>query len=368
MELSSELFPKDNLSIVLYGKNDLRLEKWPLPTRIEPDEVLLESHSTGICGTDLHLWRAAQVADYEWKKPFCLGHEPSAVVLKCGSSVQNLKPGDRVAVEPAIPCLKCNFCRSGRYNLCPVSNEQSHGLPNSDGSLRRYYCHRADFCFKLPDKISLEEGALVEALAVVVHACRRLNIEPGSTVLVCGAGPVGVMAMLAAKAFGANRVCITDIKKSRLEMAKQMGADHTMWVDLSQDVASLDPKHLAKEIIDMLGGNKPDFSLECSGVDSSQSMAIHATKHGGRIAIVGLGSPANRVPLSTATMKEIDLIGVCRIKDDYPLAISLMESGKINLGPLITQRFPIEQALEAFQLLARGEEGVLKVLIQYDLA
>ena len=111
-------------------------------------EVLLKSHSTGICGTDLHLWRSAQVASFQLNRPFCLGHEPSAVVMQCGQQVHHLKPGDRVAVEPAIPCLKCDRCRSGRYNLCPVSNEQSHGLPNSDGSLRRYYTHRADFCFK----------------------------------------------------------------------------------------------------------------------------------------------------------------------------------------------------------------------------
>ncbi|KAH9417243.1 hypothetical protein DERP_007240 [Dermatophagoides pteronyssinus] len=366
--LSMDLFRKENLAIVLYGQNDLRLEQWPLPDKLGNDEVLLRSHSTGICGTDLHLWRHAQVADFRLQRPFCLGHEPSAVVMKCGNNVHHLKPGDRVAVEPAIPCLKCDRCRSGRYNLCPISNLQSHGLPNSDGSLRRYYTHRADFCFKLPDSISLEEGALIEALAVVIHACRRVKIQPGDSVLVCGAGPVGVMAMLAAKAFGSNRVCVTDIKQSRLNLAQKMGADHCYWIDLSQkELSSVDR---AQHIVQMMG-RSPDITLECTGVGSSQSMAIHATKHGGRIAIVGLGQPSNGIPLSTMTMKEIDLIGVCRIKDDYPLAIELIESGKINVKPLITQCFPIEQALDAFNLLGAPSDdehqNVVKILYYFDL-
>lgn len=111
-------------------------------------ECLLHSHSTGICGTDIHLWRNAAVADFVADRPYVLGHEPSATVLAVGTAVKHLKPGDRVAIEPAIPCLQCDFCRKGRYNLCPESNKQSHGLPCADGSLRRYYTHRADFCFK----------------------------------------------------------------------------------------------------------------------------------------------------------------------------------------------------------------------------
>ncbi|KAH9423985.1 hypothetical protein DERP_005570 [Dermatophagoides pteronyssinus] len=362
VKLDAGIFPKKNLAVVLHGKNDLRLEEWPLPEKLNPYEVLLKSHSTGICGTDLHLWRSAQVASFQLSRPFCLGHEPSAVVMECGPQVTNLKPGDRVAVEPAIPCLKCEFCRSGRYNLCPISNRQSHGLPNSDGSLRRYYTHRADFCFKLPDCISLEEGSLVEALAVVIHACRRVQVQVGDSVLVCGAGPVGVMAMLAAKAFGCHKVCITDVKPSRLEMAKKMGADHVYCVDTTK---AMTDKQLASEIIELIG-QPVDICIECSGFESSQSMAIYATRPGGRIAIVGLGAPANRVPLSTATMKEIDLIGICRIKDDYPLAIRLIETGRINVKPLITHRFQIDKALDAFKLLQSGTESVMKVLIQYE--
>ncbi len=154
----------------------------------------------------------------------------------------------------------------------------------------------------------------MEALAVVVHACRRVRVHIGQAVLVCGAGPVGIMTMLAAKAFGANHVIITDIQQSRLDLAKQLGADAIYHIDVKK---KFDEREAAREIIAALGGRHPDVSIECTGVESSQSMAIHATRPGGRVAIVGLGAPANRVPLSSAAMREVDLIGVCRIKDEY---------------------------------------------------
>ena len=272
----------------------------------------MHSESTGICGTDIHLWRNAAIADFVVTRPYVLGHEPSATVMDVGSNVKHLKVGDRVAIEPAIPCFTCDFCRGGRYNLCPISNQQSHGLPCADGSLRRYFTHFAPFCFKLPENVSLEEGAMVEALAVVVHACRRVNVHIGEHVLICGAGPVGIMAMVCARAFGATQIFITDINQSRLELAKELGADGTYWIDVKKP---FNDRAVAAEIVELMGGH-PDCSIECSGVQTSQAMAIHATKAGGRVGIVGLGAPTNSVPLSSAAMREVDLIGVCRIKDE----------------------------------------------------
>ncbi|CAG2114863.1 unnamed protein product, partial [Medioppia subpectinata] len=268
--------------------------------------------SCGICGTDVTLWKKGFVADFVVKKPFVLGHEPSAVVIGVGSEVTNLKVGDRVAVEPALPCLKCQFCRSGRYNLCPASNLHSHGLPPADGCLRRYYTHRSDFCYKLPENVSCEEGALVEALAVVVHACRRVGVGIGQNVLVCGAGPVGIMCFLVAKAFGASKVFLTDINESRLKMAKQLGADGVFVINPK----TFNDKEMAKTIRSAIGANSlgVDIAIECTGVESSVCLAIHVTKSGGKVGIVGLGADC-KIPLSSAAMREVDLIGVCRIKD-----------------------------------------------------
>lgn len=169
------------------------------------------------------------------------------------------------------------------------------------------------FLYRLPESVTLEEGAMVEALAVVVHACRRVDIHIGHHVLVCGAGPVGIMTLLCAKAFGAHKTFITDINQSRLALARSLGADGTYWIDISKP---FEDRKVAAEIVQQMGGMMPDRTIECSGVETSQSMAIHATKSGGKVAIVGLGSPMNRVPLSSAAMREVDLIGVCRIKDE----------------------------------------------------
>ncbi|CAG2177772.1 unnamed protein product, partial [Oppiella nova] len=217
-----------NLSVVLHGKNDLRLQQTPVPHKLEP------FGSCGICGTDIHLWSEGYVADFIVGNPYVIGHESSAIVVAVGDRVENLKPRDRVAVEPAIPCHECDICRSGRYNLCPLSNLQSRGLPPMDGCLQQYYTHPALFCHKLSDNVSAEEGAMCEPFAVVVHAARRVQLSAGHNVLVCGAGTIGLMSLLCAKAFGANKVFVTDVRKSQLDLAIKLGADKTYLIDLKQ--------------------------------------------------------------------------------------------------------------------------------------
>ncbi|KAK8374803.1 hypothetical protein O3P69_015526 [Scylla paramamosain] len=196
----------DNLSAVLYAKNDLRMENRLIPEP-GPNEVLLHMSCVGICGSDVSYLKRGAIGDFIVKAPMVLGHESSGVVAKCGSNVKNLKPGDRVAIEPGVPCRMCNFCKSGKYNLCP--DVVFCATPPYDGSLCRYYKHAADFCFKLPDHVSLEEGAILEPLSVGVHACRRAGVTMGSNVLVLGAGPIGLVSLLTAKAMGASQICVT---------------------------------------------------------------------------------------------------------------------------------------------------------------
>ncbi|XP_054155364.1 sorbitol dehydrogenase-like [Oppia nitens] len=350
----------DNLSLVIHGPNDLRLEQTPIKDTLEPNECLLETHSCGFCGTDIHLMDHGRMADFIVKEPLVIGHETSARVVAVGGDVKNLKVGDRVAVETAIPCQKCDYCRAGRYNLCPISNTQARGLPPKHGCLRRYYAHPADFLFKLPDNVSWEEGAMCEPFSCIVHACRRLNIMAGHNVLVCGAGAMGMMAFLCAKAFGANKVFVTDINKSRLALADKLGADKTYAIDPK----TFNDFDMAQTVVKDMGCN-PDISIECTGNDSSTSMAIYATKNGGKVGIVGLGGLKSTVPLVHTAMREIDLIGVCRFKDDYPLAIELIASGKVNLKPLITHKFPITEAIEALKFMKKNVEGSLKIMVHY---
>jgi len=284
-----------------------------------------------------------------------LGHEAAGTVHKCGPGVTHLKPGDRVAIEPGVPCRKCEHCKGGHYNLCETVFFCA--TPPDHGNLCRYYKHAADFCFKLPDHVSLEEAATFEPLSVAIHACLRADVKIGKTVLVCGAGPIGLMNLLTAKAMGATKVIITDVVESRLSFAKTVGADETL------NVGGKDVETLVKEV-EVLMGRKPEVTIECSGFESSTKLAIECTKNGGMVLLVGMGPPEIKVPLLSAAIREIDIRGVFRYANCYPIALDLVSTGKINVKPLITHRFTLEQTLQAFETSRLGTDGAIKVIIK----
>ncbi|KAK7074574.1 hypothetical protein SK128_026859 [Halocaridina rubra] len=346
----------DNLSAVLYAKNDLRLENRPIPEP-GPNEVLLRMAQVGICGSDVSYLTKGFIGDFVVKAPMVLGHEAAGVVAKCGANVKHLKPGDRVAIEPGIPCRMCDFCKGGKYNLCP--DVFFCATPPDHGNLCRYYKHAADFCYKLPDHVSLEEGAILEPLSVGVHACRRAGVTLGSKVLICGAGPIGLVNLLTAKAMGATSVCITDIAENRLQVAKEMGADHTLLVSTG------DAEALAKEIKELLG-DMPDITIECSGAEPSIRLGIFATKSGGMMVLVGLGPPEVKIPIVNAAVREVDIRGIFRYANCYPLALDMIASGKVNVKPLITHRFKLEESAKAFETARTGAGGAIKVMISCE--
>ncbi|XP_061719824.1 sorbitol dehydrogenase-like [Cydia pomonella] len=342
----------DNLTAVLHQTKDLRLEQTPIP-EINDDEVLLRMDCVGICGSDVHYWQSGACGHFVLKEPMIMGHEASGVVAKVGAKVKNLVPGDRVAIEPGVPCRYCEFCKSGRYHLCP--DIIFCATPPCHGNLARYYKHAADFCYKLPDHVSMEEGALLEPLSVGIHACRRAGVTGGSTVLVLGAGPIGLVIMLAAKAFGASKVLITDILQSRLDFAKKMGADATMLVTRDDNEADLVAR------THQLLGEHPDFSIDASGAQSTVRLAMLATKSGGTAVLVGMGSPELTVPLAGAMSREVDIRGIFRYVNEYPIALAMVASGKINVKPLVTHHFSLEETVEAYETARRG--AGIKVMI-----
>lgn len=329
------------------------MEERPIP-QPGPNEVQVEMQAVGICGSDVHYWQKGCIGDFVVKAPMVLGHEPAGIVSALGEGVKHLKVGDRVALEPGVPCRMCEWCRNGSYNLCPDITFSA--TPPYHGTLTRYYVHAADFCFKLPDHVSFEEGALLEPLAVGVHACRRARIVLGSKVLITGAGPIGLVSLLAAKAMGASKVVITDITDSRLTVAKQMGADFVL------NVAGKDPKSLATEVASMLGG-LPDSSIECSGAEASTRLGIYATKSGGTFVLVGMGGHEVTLPMINALINEIDIRGVFRYANCYPTALEMVATGKVDVKPLITHRYTLEQALDAFETTRTGAGGAIKVMI-----
>ncbi|MGH0154593.1 UNVERIFIED_CONTAM: hypothetical protein FKN15_027501, partial [Acipenser sinensis] len=293
-------------------------------------EVLLRMHSVGICGSDVHYWQHGRIGDFVLKKPMVLGHEASGQVLKVGSAVEHLKSGDRVAIEPGVPREIDEFCKNGRYNLSPTIFFCA--TPPDDGNLCRYYVHNGNFCYKLPDNVTYEEGALIEPLSVGIHACRRAGVTLGSTVFVCGAGPIGHVSLLVAKAMGASQVVISDLSADRLKKAKELGADFAVQVQREA------PQELAQKV-------------------EGDSLR-------GVVVLVGLGPDMVNVPLVNAAVREVDIRGIFRYCNTWPMAIAMLASKKVDVKPLVTHRFPLEQALEAFETTRKGL-GV-KVMLKCD--
>jgi len=345
-----------NLTAVLHKVDDIRLEDKSIP---EPahDEVLLRMDSVGICGSDVHYWTHGAIGDFVVKAPMVLGHEAAGVVHKVGKNVTTLEAGDRVAIEPGVPCRRCNYCKTGVYNLC--LDMKFCATPPIHGNLCRFYTHAADFCYKLPPHMSLEEGALMEPLAVGVHACRRAGVSLGKKVLICGAGPIGLVNLLTAKAMGASEIIITDIAQNRLDVAKSIGATHTYLVKIGSDAETM-----AKDIENLLGGEKPDITIECSGVESSVRFGIFSTKSGGMLVLVGLGAPEIKMPIVNAAVREVDIRGIFRYANCYPTAIAMVASGRVDVKPLITHRFSLEETLQAFETAKTGAGGAIKVMIK----
>lgn len=344
----------DNLTAVLYGIEDLRLEQRPVP-EIKDDQVLLEIDCVGICGSDVHYLVHGRIGDFVCTGPMVIGHEASGVVCKVGAKVNNLKVGDRVAIEPGVPCRHCEFCKGGNYNLCP---EMAFcATPPFDGNLTRYYAHAADFCYKLPDHVTMEEGALLEPLSVGVHACRRANVQLGSVVLVLGAGPIGLVTLIAAKAMGASKVLITDLLDDRLVVAKNLGANYTLKIE-----KGVSEEELVKQIHAALGC-APDKTVDCSGAEATNRLAILATRNGGCAVLVGNGPLNVKVPLINALSREVDIRGVFRYCNDYPLALALVASGIADVKPLITHHFDITETKDAFNTSRHGLGGAIKVMI-----
>lgn len=325
-----------------------------MPT-IQDHEVLLEMDSVGICGSDVHYLVNGRCANFVVKKPMIIGHEAAGVVHKVGKSVKTLKVGDRVAIEPGVPCRTCDHCKGGRYNLC--TDIIFCATPPVDGNLTRFYRHAADFCFKLPDHVTMEEGALLEPLSVGVHACRRANVGLGSNVLILGAGPIGLSTLVAAKSMGAGNVLIIDVVATRLELAKELGATHTLVADKTRTEAE------NVDIVHTILGVAPDVCIDCSGAESTTRLAILAAKSGGCVVLVGMGSAESKLPLADGLVREVDIRGVFRYCNDYPAALALVASGKINVKKFITHHFDITETEKAFHYARNGLENAVKIMI-----
>ncbi|KAK5992435.1 putative D-xylulose reductase A [Cladobotryum mycophilum] len=344
-----------NLSFVLNKPNDVTFEERPKPSITSPHDVLVAINYTGICGSDVHYWVHGAIGHFAVKDPMVLGHESSGTIVEVGSAVKDLKLGDYVALEPGYPCRRCAPCRAGKYNLCP--DMVFAATPPYHGTLTGLWTGPSDFCYKLPESVSLQEGALIEPLAVAVHIVKQAQVQPGQSVVVMGAGPVGLLCAAVAKAYGASKVVSVDIVQSKLDFAKSFCSTHTY---ASQRIS---PEENAAAIKELAGlPNGADVVIDASGAEPSIQASLHLVRMGGTYVQGGMGKSDITFPIMALCLKEVTARGSFRYgAGDYELAIELVATGKVDVKKLVTGVVDFKDAEEAFKKVKGGE--AIKILI-----
>lgn len=337
---------------VMLGIGKIGFEERDIP-KAKDDEVLVKLEYVGICGSDLHYYETGAIGDYVVKPPFVLGHEPGGTVVEVGKNVKHLKVGDRVALEPGKTCGHCEFCKTGRYNLCP--DVVFFATPPVDGVFQEYVAHEADLCFKLPDNVSTLEGALIEPLAVGFHAAIQGDAHLGQRAVVMGAGCIGLVSMMALKARGVSEVYMVDIMEKRLEKALELGATGVI------NGAKEDVLERVKELTDGAG---MDLVIETAGTEITTRQAIHMAKKGSTIVLVGYSKSGEMtLPMSLVLDKELTFKTVFRYRHIYPMAIDAVAAGKVNLKGIVTDVFELDEAQKAMDYSVNNKADIVKAVI-----
>ena len=329
---------------VLLGVGQVAVEERPTP-RPGAGEVLVRVGSVGVCGSDMHYYEHGRIGPYVVDRPLILGHEAGGVVAEVGPGVQSLTVGQRVSIEPGVPCRSCSQCLAGRYNLCP--DVKFFATPPYDGAFCEYVVMPAAFVYPIPDSISDDAAGLLEPLSVGVWACRRAHVSPGDKVLVTGAGPIGLIAAQTARAYGATEVAVTDVNPHRLQLATELGLRAVNVAEAS--------------LAEM--GDEADVLLECSGNARATSDAVRTLARAGRVVLVGMGSDELVLPLSYVQDRELVLTGAFRYANTWPIAIELAASGRVELDRMVTGHFglaDVEDALTA----SRRDPAVIKPVVR----
>jgi L-iditol 2-dehydrogenase len=335
---------------VLRGWNDLAVEEVEVPEP-GPGEVLLRVRACGLCGTDLKMVQGAfQQRGWPPSLPFVMGHEWSGEVVAIGEGLDDLEllPGDKVVAENHVGCGRCSMCRRGRYNLCEKSGTPGYRLygHTAPGALAEYAVRPAQMLHKLPDSVSPLEGALVNQGSLTVHALRRVEFLPGSTVAIFGPGLLGLLSAAVASASGGSQIIMVG-RGNRLDLAAKMGCDEVV------DYENEDPVVAVRRLT---SGRGVDYVFDCTGNPRVLAQAIGAVRRGGRVAILGLtGGKPSAIDVDRLTLDEIDLMGIRSSPNAYPAMIALMRSGKVDLGPLVTHTYPLEAVGEALAALESRE-------------
>ncbi len=338
---------------VLHSPRDLRYEQVFLPSP-RADEVLVKIAMNGLCGSDIHFYKEGKLGPFTVSRPYIPGHEACGIVVQGAGHGNGLSEGQRVAIEPGVPCRRCELCKSGRYNLCRDVVFMS--APPVNGTFAEFAVVAADFAHPLPDSIDDEMGAFVEPLAVGVQACTRAGLRPAGSVAVIGAGPIGLVTMLVARASGAASVFLIDRLPARLALGASLGAAAV--VNASEE----DP---SARIALLTNGRGVDFVFDASGSSKACASAPALAARGGSVTVIGWPETATfPYPIEMVIEKELDIHGTNRYANAFPRAIALLAAGAIDPRPLVSQRYPLSAVSEAFRFAADSPTETIKVMVK----
>jgi len=342
-------------AMMLTGIRQMEMKDIPEPVLVKPTDVKIRMSVLGICGSDIHYYTQGQIGSQVVEYPFTLGHEGAGVVVETGQSVKRVKPGDLIAIEPAMPCRECDQCLAGRHHTC--RKLRFLGCPGqAEGCLMEYIVMPEESCFPLTGRLTPDHGSISEPLAIGVYAVKKSGGIKDLKIGIFGYGPIGMSVMLAAKAEGAESFYVTDKIDQRLSVALKEGASGII-NPLNEDVV--------EKIRDntQLGLNAV---FECCGQQEAFDQAIAVLKPGGSLIVVGIPEFDRwSMNVETTRRKEISLQFIRRQVDCVEAALEMMESGKISVANMVTHRFPFDKTKEAFDLVADYSDGVMKAMIDF---
>jgi L-iditol 2-dehydrogenase len=335
-------------ALLLSQYNQLDIADVPAPVP-GVDEILVRVAACGICGSDVHGYDGTSGRRIP---PLVMGHEAAGVVAAVGGGVSTFKPGDRVTFDSTVYCGQCEFCLQGEINLC--NNRQVIGVSCGDyrraGAFAEFVVVPQRIAYHLPDALEFQEAAMLEAISVALHAVRISEMKGGETTLVIGAGMIGLLTLQAAKAGGASRVLVADIDRTRLQTARSLGADETLLLSGS-------------ELVKETEGRGVDLVLEAVGREETIAASIASVRKGGTVTLIGNISPEVKIPLQAVVSRQIRLQGSCASSGEYPQAMELLASGKIQVKSLITAVAPLSDGPRWFARLHAGEPNLMKVVL-----
>jgi len=335
-----------------FAPRDMRVVDVEMPVP-KPHEALIRIESIGICGSDLHYYLEGRIGSTVITEPLVLGHEFAGIVEAVGAAADPSLVGKRVAVEPSIPCGQCEPCRTGHYNVC--RDLWFPGGPPYHGVLCEYAAIHADYCFPVAGSMTAAEAAMIEPLAVAVHTVELAHVKPGETAAILGLGPIGLLTAQVAKASGVNLIYGTDLLDYRVEAGRRFGVDYAFNAAAEDTVAV---------ILRETGGRGVDVAFDTARSSATPALACHVTRPAGRCVFTGIsGEDVDPIPVAAARRKELTIHWCRRFRHDYPRAIALAASGRVDIKSLITHSFSLERTLEAFELVSASADGVLKASV-----